>query len=79
MIELVEIQTTSLSRMAAKFETVDQYIASHTPDVQDMLRQTRQAIVDAGRKDGLTFPYSKPIPFDLIHRVAEVIVAKRRA
>lgn len=115
--------------MAAKFETVDAYIASFPEDVQRILSKVRDAIrshVPGGEerirygmpavmlggryavhfagwkhhvglypipradaaleaqlapyraaKDSVNFPYSKPIPYELIERVTEFIVKSR--
>jgi uncharacterized protein YdhG (YjbR/CyaY superfamily) len=111
--------------MAAKFATIDEYIASFPDDVQAILQQVRQAIHRAlpdaaesirygmpavmvgehrainfaawkrhvglyplptfdgelerevepyrAEKSTANFPYSKPIPYDLIERVAAAI------
>ncbi len=115
--------------MAARFETVDEYIASFPKDVQAILKKVRKAIrsnVPGGEekirygmpavmlggryavhfagwkhhvglypiprtdaaleaelapyraaKDSVNFPYSKPIPYDLIERVTAFIVKLR--
>ena len=114
----------------ARPATVDEYLASFPPDVQEILAKVRERILDVvpgaeekisygiptvslgGRhlvyfagwkhhvgiypvpradgaleqeiapyraaKDSLHFPYTKPIPYDLIEKVAEFLLERRR-
>lgn len=116
--------------MAEKFATVDEYIASFPPDVQEVLQRVREAIRSAvpdaqekirydiaavmvdpthaihfagwkkhvgvypvpqlegeleeqiapyrAAKDSANFLYARPIPYDLIERVAAAVVARYR-
>lgn len=117
--------------MVAGPRTVDEYLASFPPDVQEILAKVRERILDVvpgaeekisygiptvslgGRhvvyfagwkhhvgiypvprtdgaleqevapyraaKDSLNFPYTKPIPYDLIEKVTEFLVERRGA
>jgi uncharacterized protein YdhG (YjbR/CyaY superfamily) len=116
--------------MAEKFATVDEYIASFPPEVQEVLQRVREAIRSAvpdgqekirydiaavmvdpthaihfagwkkhvgvypvprlegeleeqiapyrAAKDSANFLYARPIPYDLIERVAAAVVARYR-
>ena len=116
--------------MATSFDSVDGYIASFPPEVQDIVQLLRQSIARAipglqesirynmpvmgcdgkyvvhfagwkrhigmypipvfdellehevgpyrAAKDTIRFPYSKPIPFDLVERVTAVLVRQRQ-
>jgi hypothetical protein len=48
------------------FATVDDYLAAQPENVRSILEGT------------LKFPYAKPIPYPLIARVTELLLARRR-
>jgi uncharacterized protein YdhG (YjbR/CyaY superfamily) len=74
----------------ADFQSVDEYIASFPAEVQEILEQVRATPELSAElataiepylagKSTLKFPLTKPIPYDLIARLAEAFVASRTA
>ena len=65
--------------------TADGYLAAFPPEVREILERVCETLGDAvpGGEEkiryGMPAAYSKPIPYELIGRVARCIVRQRRA